>query len=762
MMSSAVCRAPSDWYLGFDRGLPQLAAAFDLPAVSRLYEERWPGRAQAGLRVRARKVHDVEYQPSARCVVTHELTLKRGGGEPVETIGVVDVRPAGLGLRVFHEDPDLPWLADADPEKVGRHLRALGLAPGCRIVRVIPVRYKPGSRCLLRFDLEAGSVPRALYGKILAVDGYRLSRILSALRAIDGGRSMPRVLQPLGYVSDLHMLLLPAVAGSEFHLLAFDTSVPGEARLQWMRKAGAVLAGLHAAPAPAGPARLITGDAAYLARFSTPVARAAPSLALPFDEAIRRLGSASHEEPPAVASHGSFRSDQLLIEGDEPLMIDLDELCWANPARDVGNFLAYLRWKSIREPRHSSFIEAAIPRFLAGYGSVRMLPDERWTARYEAGSMLKIAGRRFRKLDVSEWSLVPQLLDEARALLGLTSPAAASHATVPTIPASVRAALDVEGMTVSLRPFLGSFADGTAGPALTKADLVWHKPDHRWTIRYALDGDGAALLGKMYRDTARGRRVHDIMRWLLVQAALGSPELGVPRPLGWIPELSMLVYLPVGGRVLGDAILDERAATYMDLAAAWLSALHRSGLPLDRAFDVGNELANLRAWSSIVGDRYPDEAAAADRISRRLSERSSELGAESGRPIHKDFHYQHVFVTDRASVIDFDEFRLGDPNFDLAHFCAYLTLLGCRLPAMADVLGRHRERFLVAYSRQAGWHIDGRFPVFYAYSCLKIARQLCAGTGVLPRPHADEQRRQTSAMLAAGIASLDGGLPGAS
>src|SRR5206468_7704063 len=134
------------------------------------------------------------------------------------------------------------------------------------------------------------------------------------------------------------------------------------------------------------------------ARFSTPVVRVAPPLALAFDEAIRRLESATHGEPPAVASHGSFRSDQLLIEGDEPLMIDLDELCWANPARDVGNFLAYLRWKSIRQPRHSSFIEAAIPSFLAGYGSVRMLPDERWTARYQAGSMLKIAGRRFRKL----------------------------------------------------------------------------------------------------------------------------------------------------------------------------------------------------------------------------------------------------------------------------------------------------------------------------------------------------------------------------
>src|SRR5436309_1671822 len=463
MMSSAVRRAPSDWYLGIDRGLPQLAAAFDLPAVSRLYEERWPGRAEAGLRVSARKVHDVEYQPSARCVVTHELTLKRGGGEPVETIGVIDVRPAGLGLRAFHEDPDLPWLADAaDPVKVGRHLWARELAPGCR-VRVIPLRYKPGSPCLL-----------------------------------------------------------------------------------------------------------------------------------PFDQAIRRLESAAHEEPAAVPSHGSFRSDQLLIEGDEPLMIDLDELCWANPARDVGNFLAYLRWKSIRQPRHSSFIEAAIPSFLAGYGSVLMLPDERWTARYQAGSMLKIAGRRFRKLDVSEWPLVPRLLDEARALLGLTSPAAASHAAVPTIPASVRAALDVEGMTVSLRPFLGSFADGTAGPVVTKADLVWHKPDHRWTIRYALDGDGAALLGKMYRDTARGRRVHDIMRWLWDQAASGTPELGVPRPLGWIPELSMLAYVPVAVRVLGDAIFDARAAAYMDMAAALLSALDGSVRPLDDVVAVRAGLANVR------------------------------------------------------------------------------------------------------------------------------------------------------------------------
>ncbi|TMA42273.1 MAG: hypothetical protein E6J83_11945 [Deltaproteobacteria bacterium] len=678
MMSSAD-------YVSIDPALPRLGTAFDLPAVSALYEEWW---GQPGLRVRARKVHGVEYQPSARCVVTHELVVERGGDEPLETIGVVDVRPAELALRAFYEDPALPWLADAaDPEKVDRHLRTLELAPQAPIVRAVPVRYKAGSRCLLRFDLQAGSVPRALYGKVLAMDGYRLSRTLSALRDIGHGPETPRILQPLDYSPDLHMFLLPALAGSvEFHEIAFDPTVASAARLEWMWKAGAVLAGLHAVRVPVGPSRRLADDARDLVRFSTPVASAAPALALPFDEAIGWLAAVTNEEPPPVASHGAFRTDQLLVQGDEPLMIDLDRLCGANPARDVGNFLAYLRWKAIRQPHHSSFIEAAIRSFLEGYGSVRTPPDERWTARYEAGAMLKIAGRRFRNLDVREWALVPRLLEEAHALLVRGERAAAfPEAGTHSLPASARPALDVDAM------------------------------------------------------------------------ASGAPELGVPRPLGWLAEISMLVYLPVSGRMLGDVLFDQRAAVYMDLAAACLSALHRSPLALDTAFDVPTELRNLHAWSAIVGDRYPDQARAADRIRRRLSELSPELGAETGRPIHKDFHHQHVFVAERASVIDFDEVCLGDPNFDLGHFCAYLALLGCRVPARVATLARRRDEFLTSYDRRAGWRRDGRLAAFYAYTCLKIAKQLCTAAGVLPRPHGEEEHRQTAAMLQEGLAALDRG-----
>jgi hypothetical protein len=313
-------------------------------------------------------------------------------------------------------------------------------------------------------------------------------------------------------------------------------------------------------------------------------------------------------------------------------------------------------------------------------------------------------------------------------------------------------------MTGLLQPLLGPPAG--AAPVVTRAELLWHKPDHRWTIRYTLDGDGDALLGKMYRDAARGCRVHEVMRWLWDEGASGSPELGVPRPLGWIPELSMLVYRPAPGRVLGEAMFDERASAYMDMAAAWLAALHRSRLPLEKRFDVAAELANLHAWASAVAEREPNAARAACHISRRLSERSSELGAEAGRPIHKDFHYQHVFVAERASVIDFDEVRLGDPHLDLAHFCAYLALLVCRFPAMRTTLDRLRDEFLRSYRRHAAWEIDERFAAFYAYTCLKIAKQLCTARGVLPRPRGEEAHRQTAAILDEGLAALDRGVRG--
>src|SRR5919198_4581908 len=107
-------------YAGIDTVLIGLASAFDLGAVSALFNERW-GSPASRITVIARSVHDVDYHPSTRCRVTYELSLELPNEEPSGTFGVVNVRPDGLDTWVFNEDRDLPWLAHAtDPGELGR------------------------------------------------------------------------------------------------------------------------------------------------------------------------------------------------------------------------------------------------------------------------------------------------------------------------------------------------------------------------------------------------------------------------------------------------------------------------------------------------------------------------------------------------------------------------------------------------------------------------------------------------------------------
>jgi hypothetical protein len=102
--------------------------------------------------------------------------------------------------------------------------------------------------------------------------------------------------------------------------------------------------------------------------------------------------------------------------------------------------------------------------------------------------------------------------------------------------------------------------------------------------------------------------------------------------------------------------------------------------------------------------------------------------------------------------------RLGDANFDLAHFCAYLTLLVYRKSRSLEAYSDLESAFLGAYAERTGWVPDERFIYFYVYSCLKIASQLCAGSGLHPRPRGQERRDQVRCILKQGLAALSNGL----
>ena len=324
----------------------------------------------------------------------------------------------------------------------------------------------------------------------------------------------------------------------------------------------------------------------------------------------------------------------------------------------------------------------------------------------------------------------------------------------PTLTATTSTALetllDVATMTARLRALLGS-------PALIlqTATLVDHKPGHRAVVHYrgADSGCSFAAYGKAYPELARAAHVHGLMRRLADETFASAPGLRVPRPLGFDPALALVVYAPVVGMSLDRLAPTSQFAAALGGAARWLATLHRSRVVLDRTLDVAHEAANARTWARLVAAREPNAGAAASRLADALLT-TRPPGADTPSPIHKDFHYGHVIVGDGVGVVDFDELRMGDPNFDLGHFAANLDLLSARIGAPPSERDRWLDRFLDAYSGATGWVPNAGFGWFAAYTCVKIAKQVATGRGPQPRPLGDARAAQIDLILRKGLGWL--------
>ncbi|HZJ52249.1 MAG TPA: phosphotransferase [Actinomycetota bacterium] len=421
----AVTTGESQWSPDFDPDLPMLPLAFDFRSVGALFERKLaraqPEAATTGVRVQA--LQDVKYQPGFQCVSTYELVVGDAGPSPLKAIGVLHIGAEQTLVLLPNEDPELDRLGEAMDPKYMRH--RLEAAPELVATltsppRIEALRYKPRLRCSLRYELETQSGKQVLFGKMLAQGGELLMSTLGQLdRQSRELATMPRIAPPLVYWADMRLLLQRAVdGGDELHSIAFDQQRSVSERAAWMHTAGERLAGLHSAGRPPGPSRTLRDDVDELSGYTKAIAAPDSELAREYSFEVKRLSKAEEAGYGSVPSHGAFRTDQFMIQDGELVLIDLDGYCWAEPSRDIGNLLAYIGWKAMRQPQHGHFVEQATDQFLEGYASVREPPDERRIALFEAASRLKIGGRRYRSLSFREWPLVPLLIESSRNLLG--------------------------------------------------------------------------------------------------------------------------------------------------------------------------------------------------------------------------------------------------------------------------------------------------------------------------------------------------------
>jgi Phosphotransferase enzyme family len=383
-----------------DPALPRLSEAVDTAAAGRLFAGSWEGRPDGEL-LECTRIH-ARWSPGVECAASYRLVYS-DGNRRTPTLGAVRLDADGIGHWLYTDDAAMPGLADAaDPVVMSVWLGArTGSFDACTVV---PIRYRPARRCVLRYGLGSAGV---FYGKVDATrESARTARVIAAL-----GGYVPSL---LGFAEEWQ-LLVQRDAGEE-SLRSLPLSDARSAGL--LRATGRLLARLHGEPGPAASPRTLEDDACALDRYLAVFERACPGSLGEFARAIERIKRHAQGRRPLVPSHGALRLDQVHICGGSPLLIDLDTYCHAEAERDVANLVAYLRWREIRGAAPPATVSRARQEFLAGYadGASTEIETVR-LAVFEAASLLKIAGRRCRALAVEQWALLPRLVDAANRRL---------------------------------------------------------------------------------------------------------------------------------------------------------------------------------------------------------------------------------------------------------------------------------------------------------------------------------------------------------
>ena len=313
-------------------------------------------------------------------------------------------------VSVFPNDLRLAQLRSlTDREARGRILRELLPGrPELWDADIRCLRYWPERRYSAELSGSDGS--RALL-KAYTPRGYGRAR-----RRAEAFRSHPplRVASLLGF-SDHHRLLafewLPGT-------LMAERFAAGEVDWQVMADTGAALAALHT-QAPEGLESWTREDeTAYLLSLSQEIAFICPELSGPAGKLARRLVSRLTGAPTMNAPvHGDFSDGQVLIDGRQVAIVDLDSSYRGDPADDLGSLLAQLETYELSGRLAPGAVEQLGYALLGGYRRASRHATADRIGVYMAAGLLRRARFAFRARKADWPRIVEASLARADAIL---------------------------------------------------------------------------------------------------------------------------------------------------------------------------------------------------------------------------------------------------------------------------------------------------------------------------------------------------------
>lgn len=303
-------------------------------------------------------------------------------------------------FAVFPADSGLPLLSKAADSTQAAELLApmLPAQPISRVMRIDVLRYRPGRRCVLLFEIEmADGTTLEIVGKLYR-DGGRaqaVARKLAALcRQTSGQLLLP---EPVGDPGELPLLLMKRLRGSNLGD-QLESTTSREENERSVRAAAAALAGFHRLALESDQRRSLQTELGQLQSRLEPVRHVEPDLAAEVGDLLTQLEAPLAQLPPAADCliHGEYKPNQLLLSHGRIAVVDLDRACLGDPAIDVGNFMAVLRKEVLLEGH--THLEGLDQVFLAEYESAQQVTGLAKRAKlFESIAFLRMLTRHFER-----------------------------------------------------------------------------------------------------------------------------------------------------------------------------------------------------------------------------------------------------------------------------------------------------------------------------------------------------------------------------
>jgi Ser/Thr protein kinase RdoA (MazF antagonist) len=278
-----------------------------------------------------------------------------------------------------------------------------------------------------------------VYGKV-ATDsqGAVVGAVIDALRerlAASRGEHRFTIPRSLGFRPDLKLTLLEAIEGAprisellKARLGGADVAQGGALTLEdALDLCGRTASALHTSGIALGPPRALDDELAGLTRDTQALRRVAPELGAQLEPWLERIGTRAEESVPLPRcfSHGDYTHAQLIFDDRSSGLVDFDTVCQAEPALDLGQFLAYLRVAAhkaagggpppIGEQLGARFLNA----YIAATGD-QLESEQRLRARvavYEIVSLLRMALRGWQQLKSARFANAIAVLEEGPSCL---------------------------------------------------------------------------------------------------------------------------------------------------------------------------------------------------------------------------------------------------------------------------------------------------------------------------------------------------------